>query len=618
MNPGTTSRRKLARWWAWLVIATLAAGTLVSLRFLAVAVPAESAVASSARLLTITGQLATLVAVLLLPVLVLAMLLPRPRVILAFGSIVSSTLLFFLLADSQVYQLYRFHLNAGVVALLSAGAESQVLRLPWITYVQAFGVVLGAMAWQTGMAAWLWRRIGSERRPLLRGRVAAALFGSLIVSYQMTHAWADATGFTPVTRDASLLPLAYPLRARSVMRDLGFEMRRDSWLLHTNGGNLSYPLTPLNCEPTRPVRNIVIIVIDSWRFDAMDESVTPNIARFAAGAARFTQHFSGGNATRAGTFSLFYGIPSTYWHDMLQQRRGPALISELIGQGYELGIFRSAPLESPEFHQTVFAAVDHPRMASEGEGPADWDRDLTNDFEAFLPSRDPAKPFFAFLFYDSPHTYDMPAGFPLAFQPSLEEVNYLSLHPDTDPAPFHNRYLNSVHYVDSLVGEALDRLDAAGLRDSSVVLITGDHGQEFNDNGLGFWGHNSNFTRFQTQVPLLLAAPGIPAGRHDYRTSHFDVAPTLMSRYLGCTTPIDRYSVGSDLFKPGGRDVLVISSYQDFAVLEPQRIISVRKTGVEVLDASGRPAPEQALDTASVTSAIEQNSRFRLGGGAGG
>ena len=174
-----------------------------------------------------------------------------------------------------------------------------------------------------------------------------------------------------------------------------------------------------------------------------------------------------------------------------------------------------------------------------------------------------------------------------------------------------------MHYVDSLVGEALDRLDAAGLRDSSVI-ITGDHGQEFNDNGLGFRGHNSNFTQFQTQVPVLLDAPDVPAGRHDYRTSHFDVAPTLMSRYLGCTTPIDQYSVGSDLFKPGGRDVLVISSYQDFAVLEPQRIISVRKTGVEVLDVSGRPAREQALDTASVTSAIEQNSRFRPGGGSGG
>jgi membrane-anchored protein YejM (alkaline phosphatase superfamily) len=575
-------------------------------------------VASSARLLTIMGQLATLIAFLLLPVLTLAMLLPRPRVILAFGTIVSSTLLIFLLADSQVYQLYRFHLNAGVVALLSAGAESQVLRLPSISYVQAFGIVLAAIAWQTGAAVWLWRRIQSEQRPLLRGRVAAALFGGLIVAYQMTHAWADVTGFTPVTRDASLLPLAYPLRARSVMRDLGFEMRRDSWRLHTNGGGLSYPLTPLSCEPTEPVRSIVIIVIDSWRFDAMNESTTPNIARFAARAARFGQHFSGGNATRAGTFSLFYGIPSTYWHDMLQQRRGPALVSELINHDYELGIFRSAPLESPEFHQTVFAAVDHPRMASEGEGPADWDRDLTNDFKAFLVGRDPAKPFFAFLFYDSPHTYEIPPDFPLAFQPSLEEVNYLSLRPDTDPVPFHNRYLNSVHYVDSLVGEALDQLDAAGVRDSSVIIITGDHGQEFNDNGLGFWGHNSNFTRFQTQVPLLLAAPDVPAGRHDYRTSHFDVAPTLMSRYLGCTTPIDQYSVGSDLFRPGGREALVISSYQDFAVLEPQRIISVRKTGLEVLDTSGRPAPEQALDTASVTSAIEQNSRFRLGGGPGG
>jgi membrane-anchored protein YejM (alkaline phosphatase superfamily) len=303
---------------------------------------------------------------------------------------------------------------------------------------------------------------------------------------------------------------------------------------------------------------------------------------------------------------------------MLQQHRGPVFVSSLVDGGYEVGIFRSAPLSSPEFHQTVFKAVNQPRMESDGDDPAAWDRDLTNDFRKFLDDRDSAKPLFAFLFYDSPHTYEIPPGFPLAFQPSLKEVNYLSLRPDSDPAPLRNRYLNSVHYVDSLVGEVLDRLGTAGLLDSSVILITGDHGQEFNDNGLGFWGHNSNFTRYQTQVPLILKAPDIDPGVYEYRTSHFDVIPTIMTRYLGCTTPMDRYSVGQDLFMPGGRDVLVLSSYQDFAVVEPQRIISVRKTGLEVLDVSGRPAPDQALDTVAVTAAIEQNSRFRLGSDAGG
>jgi membrane-anchored protein YejM (alkaline phosphatase superfamily) len=614
MNPGITSRHKLARWWAWLTLATIASSAFVSLRYVAVAGPAP---ATWTRALSVGGQAATLTTAVLLPVLGLALLLARPRIVVAFGAAVSSALLIFLLADTEVYRLYRFHLNAGVLELLAGGAGSQIFVFPWAMYAKLAAIALAAVTWQAGIAVWLWRRTSSARRPHLRGRVACVTFGGLIIVYQLTHAWADAVSFTPLTRDASLLPLAYPARARGVMRDLGFETRREQLRVDPAGGGLAYPLAPVRCNPPVPRRNIIFVVIDSWRFDALGPRVTPSISRFAQDAAYFGQHFSGGNATRAGIFSLFYGIPATYWHDMLQQRRGPAFISALADSGYQIEVFPSASLKSPEFDETVFSSVDHPRLESDGDSPAARDRDLTDDFEQFL-SRDQSAPFFAFLFYDSPHAYDFPAGFPLAFQPSLEEVNYLSLGPDTDPVPLQNRYLNSVRYVDTLVGEVLDRLGTAGLLESSVILITGDHGQESNDNGLGFWGHNSNFTRYQTQVPLILKAPDIGPGVYEYRSSHFDVAPTLMSRYLGCTTPMDRYSVGQDLFTPGNRDVLVVSSYQDFAVVEPERIISVRKTGLEVLDASGRPAPDQGLDTEAVTIAIEQNSRFRLGADAGG
>jgi membrane-anchored protein YejM (alkaline phosphatase superfamily) len=617
MQTDETSRHKLARWWAWMVVATIAGGALISLRYVQAGGSAGMAIGSWMRALTVGGQVATLAAALLLPVLAVALLLPRPRIILTLGTAVSSLLLIFLLTDSEVYRLYRFHVNPGVFELLTGGAGSQIFVLPWIMYAKMAGIAAATIAWQALIAVWIWRRTRAAPHPWLTGRVAALFFGSLIIGYQLTHAWADAVGFTPVTRDASLLPFAYPVRARDMMRKLGFEVRPDRWQIDTAHGGLDYPLAALQCAAPAPLRNIVFLVIDSWRFDALNPATTPNISRFAGKAARFDQHFSGGNATRAGIFSLFYAIPATYWHDMLQQRRGPVFISELLDHDYQLGIFQSAALRSPEFHQTVFARVANPRMESKGSSPSARDRDLTTDFESFLAARDPARPFFAFLFFDAPHAYDFPPDFPLAFQPSLANVDYLALGPDSDPKPFHNRYLNSVRYTDTLVGEVLDKLRDDGLLDSSVIVITGDHGQEFNDNGLGFWGHNSNFTHFQTEVPLLLSGPGVPTGEFGYRTSHFDVAPTILSRYLGCSTPMDRYSVGHDLFEPGGRDALVIASYQDFAVLEPQQIISVRQTGMDVLDPDGRPAANEALDGVAVRSAIEQNSRFRMGSGSG-
>jgi membrane-anchored protein YejM (alkaline phosphatase superfamily) len=129
------------------------------------------------------------------------------------------------------------------------------------------------------------------------------------------------------------------------------------------------------------------------------------------------------------------------------------------------------------------------------------------------------------LFYDSPHKYDFPPDWPLQFKPSLAEVDYMALSNATDPVPFHNRYLNSVRYVDQLAGKALDDVRARGLLEDTVLLVTGDHGQEFNDQHLNYWGHNSNFSRFQTQVPLLVRWPGEAPSVHDYPTSHFDVVP---------------------------------------------------------------------------------------------
>jgi membrane-anchored protein YejM (alkaline phosphatase superfamily) len=617
MEQEQVSRRRLARFWAWLVLATIAEASLVALRYVAAAGPSGTALGGWLRALTIAGQLATLVPVLLAPVLLVALLWRRPRPVLVLAAVASALVLLFLLADSQVYRLYRFHLNAGVLGMVTGGAAAQIFVFPLQMWLQLVAAVLAVTGLQAGLVAWLWRRAGASR-PRPRGRAIVAALACVILPYQLAHAWADAAGFTPLTRDATLLPLAYPLRARGAFDRLGLRLRQQDWRLDVADPADAYPLDTPRCTPPAARPDILLIVIDSWRFDALSPEVTPNVWRLGRDAARFDNHFSGGNATRAGIFSLFYGIPATYWHHMLQQHRGPVLVPALLDAGYEIGIFASASLRSPEFSDTVFVRVPDLRIGSDGDTVTARDEDLTADFRRFLAGRDASRPYFAFLFYDAPHAYALPDDFPRVFQPSLEQVNYLALGPDTDRTPLFNRYLNSVRYVDSLVGEVLGDLREAGKLDSSVILVTGDHGQEFNDNGLGYWGHDSNFTRYQTEVPLLVHGPGFAAGDHTGRTSHFDVAPTLMTRYLGCTTPPERYSVGRDLLAPGGRERLVMGSYQDFAVMEADRFIVVRKTGVEVLDPTWRPLQDDRPWTGAMEQAIEQNSRFRTRRPAGG
>lgn len=610
-----TTRDRLLRWWGWLLLSTLLLLLWVSSRYFAVVDLDDRSWSLLFRAVMLIAHFTAVATVGLLPVLALILLWPNPRVALPLGVLCGAAIVIALLIDTQVYQLYRFHINAGVMNLLLGGAASETFFFSAQMYAQAALIVAAVLGAFAIMGVCWWRYVSSrERRPIVSRSIATVLVAAL-VTFHSIHIWADAVGYEPFTEQTEVLPMRYAATAKRLLRAHGFDLKKTQFArvrTDPTRGTLSYPLQPLTCQAPQNRRNVVVILIDSWRFDELNAYVTPNIEAFARRATRFTDHYSGGNATRIGVFSLFYSIPGTYWHRMLAQRQGPVLIEQLSKLDYDVQVFRSAPLHSPEFDRTVFAHIRPVRTFSDGKSPAARDRDLTDDFIRYLGARSNAAPFFALLFYDAPHSFDHPEHYPAAFQPAASHVNYLGLHRGTDPRPLRNLYRNSLHYVDSLVGEALDALEQRGLLDLSVVIVTGDHGQEFNDSGQNFWGHSSNFTRFQTGVPFVMYAPDLAPGVHEHRTTHFDVVPTLMRDYLGCDDPFATYSVGRSLFEPGGRETIVMSEYADFAIVHAGQIAIVRKQGMEIRDANHLKLDDR-LHPNAIEAALEQKTRFAGG-----
>lgn len=605
-------RDRLLRWWGWLLLTTVGLLLLVSLRYFEVVDLDARPGSLLFRASMLLAHFTTVAVVPLLPALLIVLAWPRPRIVIPLGVLCAVATVALVLVDTYVYQLYRFHINAGVLNLLFGGAARETFVFSAAMYAQAAAIGASILAVLSLASFWFWRRVTrSERRAPMRRAVTAVLTLALL-SFHSMHIWADAAGYEPFLEQTEVLPVRYAATAKRLLRAHGVNLSTLQ-VAHMEGaqeGNqLSYPLQPLTCSAPAQPPNIVVIAIDSWRFDALDERVTPNIERFARRSVRFMDHYSGGNATRIGMFSLFYSIPGTYWHRILAARREPVFIEQLATLGYDVQAFRSAPLYSPEFDRTVFAEIETVRMRSDGKGPAAWDRDLTNDFVSFLDKRPEATPFFALLFYDAPHSFAYPDDYPTPFEPAVNHVNYLQLNGATDPLPLLNRYRNSLHYVDSLVGEAIAALETRGLLENSVVIVTGDHGQEFNDNGQNYWGHASNFTRFQTAVPMSIYAPGLKPRVLHHRTTHFDVMPTVLRDYLGCETPFPAYSVGQPLYEPGGREIILMSEYADFAIKYGNRIAVVRKHGMTVRDEDHleldiRLAPEV------IAVALEQKARF--------
>ena len=98
------------------------------------------------------------------------------------------------------------------------------------------------------------------------------------------------------------------------------------------------------------------------------------------------------------------------------------------------------------------------------------------------------------------------------------------------------------------VFDAIEEREAATGR-KALVILSGDHGQEFNENLHNYWGHSSNFSKAQIRVPLVVRFPGgDDAGKVlGHRTTHYDVVPTIMGRYLGVENEPEVYSLGYDL-----------------------------------------------------------------------
>ncbi|HXX46803.1 MAG TPA: sulfatase-like hydrolase/transferase, partial [Myxococcota bacterium] len=526
----------------------------------------------------------------------------------------------FAYSDRFLFRLYGFHLNGFVWNLLTTKGGIESLDSGPDTVAVFCAIAVGFAALQTG----LWLLAGRERAaallaPLRSWRAGAALLAVLValgLGERATYAWAYGVHESSIMETANAIPFYLPTRARSVTRALGIEAPNDGVTLAASGA-IAYPLQPIRRGP-HPAYNIVWLVSESWRADTLDPEIMPATSAFAARAIRFTDHYSGGNNTRMGMFSMFYGLYGGYWFPFQEQERGPVLVDALLEDHYQLDLRTSARFTYPEFDETIFARVPKSEL-HEGGGRPGWilDRENVAAMLDFFEHRDKSRPFFAFMFFESPHArYDFPPESVIR-KPYLESLNYATMDLSRDIGLIKNRYLNSVHHLDSQLARVFDALEKNGLLDSTIVVVTGDHGEEFMEKGR--WGHASAFTEEQTRVPLLLYVPGHAPAVVDRMTSHLDLPATVLD-LLGATNPPSDYSLGYDLLNGPPRTFTVVSGWSDLAYVDASHKIVLplghfdlsRKRRVTTRDDAELPAADELLTTdhTHVLDIMRQLTRF--------
>ena len=186
----------------------------------------------------------------------------------------------------------------------------------------------------------------------------------------------------------------------------------------------------------------------------------------------------------------------------------------------------------------------------------------------------------------------------------------MQLGNETDPTPFFNLYRNCTWHTDSLIGCILQKLETRGLLENSVVIISGDHSQEFNENKKNFWGHNGNFSDAQIHVPLLYYYPGVTPGQITHQTTHYDIIPTLMHTWLGVNNPYSDYSMGqllSDSLRPPFH---ITGSFDNHAVITDSVIYEKKTAGRLIITDRQLNKYEGRSDARVLQEAIRFKNRF--------
>jgi len=484
----------------------------------------------------------------------------------------------FLAVDAIVFSQYKFHIERTMLALFLSEAGPELISFSWGMSIMALGGFFCIIAIVCAMMY-----IAEKFSNKTFTRISKACVIIIAVGCIIFHLWHMLVSFqaeTTMLERNQIFPCNVGLTAKRFLMRLGFSPGYKN-VMDVKTGSLAYPLKPLTFDDKSPKYNVVFLVVDSLRGDMMTPEVMPYTYNLALQSAFFKNHYSNGNCTRIGVFTMFSGLIGTYWFPALNAQRGSVLVDTLLERKYQTGVFFSAALTSPEFNNTIFSNVKNMTLKRKGKTKIARDDEAIDDFKSFIRKSDKTQPLFGVLMYDSLHGYEYPGDFQTKFSPAYTAMNYLILRKDdvSQQRKVYNLIRNATSFIDKRLENMIEFLKRELDWKNTIIVITSDHGNECNEAGNNIWGHNSKFSQYQLHVPLIITGGAIQQGTYEHRTFHIDIVPTLLN-ILGCKNTIDDYSSGQSLFDTGERDMIVVSGHSNRAMLYGDTIYEMTPAGI--------------------------------------
>jgi choline-sulfatase len=268
--------------------------------------------------------------------------------------------------------------------------------------------------------------------------------------------------------------------------------------------------------------SFLLITVDTLRADALEPygaaaGSSPAIARFASEGIVFEDAQSAAPWTLPSFASLFTSQPvSSHGCDDFRLQLSDSfetLAEHLVGEGWDTAcVISQAIVGRRHSLDQGFVHVDDGLVlgedAAEGQISSPYVAERAEHFLRAKAAAADGRPWFLWLHLFDPHTdYLVHEGFESGI--------------DGDAG----RYAGEVAFTDAHVGRILQALAELGLADSTVVILTTDHGEEFGDHGRK--GHAHSLYSELVYVPLVVRVPGLAPRRVRETVRSIDLYPTV-------------------------------------------------------------------------------------------
>ncbi len=290
--------------------------------------------------------------------------------------------------------------------------------------------------------------------------------------------------------------------------------------------------------------DILFIVIDSLRadvvgFNSAKFQVTPQLDLFAKTASNYQNNFVNSSWTRPSTFIFFTGIYASktflnFWDysvfpnevQSFYKSKIPILPETLSRLGYDTVMIGNNPFLTE--HRGIGADVGFHSVYDFSNFEIDTLRisEQAKNFYQGIKPIEKRSPYFLFLNFNDPH------------KPYTPPKKFLSQVKQGEGMDSRKKdYLGEVAFVDEEIGKIISLLKDKKLFDSTLILITSDHGEVMNPkhaksvfNGVyTLYGHGQGLYDEDVHTPLLIKFPNQKKSKvYTKQTRSIDLMPTIL------------------------------------------------------------------------------------------